>query len=505
MYQSHFGLHDDPFALGPNLRFLFRSRAHAETMAHLGYGLDQGEDIVLISGAIGTGKTLALQNLQAKVSKLFRQVLINVTQVDFAEFLKLVLHELDETWPDHADVADLLVRLKDRAASIRRSGHKVLLVVDEAQNLDAETLEGIRLLTNLGQPESQIFQIVLSGQPSLDDLINRPELAQLRQRIRIHYQLEPLSAKETGEYINHRLAVAGREKPLFTASAVAKIHALSEGTPRLVNHLAGQALLAAFVERARKVDAKHVDADDMPAAPRPQSAHAQAPAPTAPAISERAAAEPVAQAAKPPHPPSRGAAPRPTPAPERAPRAEPPPPPTRDDVISRPAARAMVEDEYEDVESEPRRRLPAWAWVAVIMVVIAAAGSWVVLRDDSPLADVQPPPPVVGQDDGAPAPNPVEPAAEQVTVDESPTTVAAATPGHWLHVASFRSAERAQRYRSLLAGSGAPVTTREVVLGDGQPWQRVLVGPYPDETAAEAAADDLAAQGLITFHRPLAE
>ncbi|MFN2164963.1 MAG: ExeA family protein, partial [Anaerolineae bacterium] len=181
MYQDHFGLHDDPFALGPNLRYLFRSRAHAETMAHLGYGLEQGEDIVLISGAIGTGKTLALHNLQAKVSKLFRQVVINVTQLTFREFIKMVLHELDESWPEQADTADLLVRLKDRAMAVRKEGRKILLVVDEAQNIEPEALEGIRLLTNIGQPDRQVFQIVLSGQPSLETMINRPELAQLRQ------------------------------------------------------------------------------------------------------------------------------------------------------------------------------------------------------------------------------------------------------------------------------------------------------------------------------------
>ncbi|MEZ4389350.1 MAG: AAA family ATPase [Candidatus Krumholzibacteriia bacterium] len=265
MYQDHFGLHADPFALSPNLKFLYRSQAHAETMAHLGYGLEQGEDIILISGAIGTGKTLALQNLLAKVSRLFVQVLVNVTAIGYVEFLKLVLDEMGETWPDNADVADLLVRMKRRALAVHAEGRKILLVVDEAQNLDPETLEGVRLLTNLGQPDKQLFQIVLAGQPGLDTLVARPELAQLQQRIRVHYRLEPLSARETENYLHHRTTVAGASRPLFTVAAARRIHELSGGIPRLVNHLAGHAMLAAFVDKDQQVDARHVAA----AGPRP--------------------------------------------------------------------------------------------------------------------------------------------------------------------------------------------------------------------------------------------
>jgi general secretion pathway protein A len=509
MYQDHFGLHADPFSLSPSLRFLYRSQAHAETMAHLGYGLEQGEDIIMISGAIGTGKTLALQNLMAKVSRLFRQVLVNVTNVSYVEFLKLVLDEMGETWSDGADAADLLVIMKRRALAEHAEGRKILLVVDEAQNLDTETLEGVRLLTNLGQPDKQLFQIVLAGQPGLEELVERPELAQLRQRIRVHYRLEPLSEKETAEYIDHRTSVAGAFQTLFTPAAVRRIHELSGGIPRLVNHLAGHAMLAAYVDEERRVDQRHVAAEGLPETPSPEAAGVAPAARGAGASTAGAAAADAGAGAD--DGPDRG----------------------EDDA--RPRQRTTITPPVDS--RRERRGLPAavWPWI-VIVIAVAAAGTWYFLAEpspDTPLAVREPATPVTPvtpvtapaagegagivtdvEADAAGATEPPtasgEPSSEPgddaaPAAADPPPAPAVASVEHWVHVASFRDAARAERFQARLADRGVASEARPVTLDDGQVWLRVLVGPYPDAEAAEARARALTDQELITFHRVLAE
>jgi len=263
VFKDHFGLEADPFLLSPNLKYYFPSRAQEETMAHLAYGLEQGEDFILITGAIGTGKTLALHNLLSQLSAGFRTVLINVTQITYREFLKLVVNDLEPPVAPEADIADLLGSLKKHLLEAQRRGQKILLIIDEAQNLDQATLEGARLLTNLVQERGQCLQIVLAGQPPLEAKVRLPELAQLRQRIRIHYRLEPLHRDELENYINHRVGVAGCDRRLFHAKALDKIYEVSGGVPRLVNVVAGRSLLAAFVAGRNTIKANHVDVEDL--------------------------------------------------------------------------------------------------------------------------------------------------------------------------------------------------------------------------------------------------
>ncbi|MDY0111045.1 MAG: AAA family ATPase [Candidatus Krumholzibacteria bacterium] len=524
MYQAHFGLHSDPFAMGPNLRFLFRSHAHAETMAHLGYGLEQGEDFVLIVGAIGMGKTLALNSLQGKVSKLFRQVLVNVTNVSYPEFLKLMLHDLGQTWPAGADAADLVCLLKDQALAVHAEGRKILLIVDEAQNLDAKTLEGVRLLTNLGQPDKQLFQIVLAGQLSLETLINRPELAQLRQRIRIHYHLEPLTEAETSEYIAHRLAVAGRHEPLFTQTAIAKIHGLSSGVPRLVNHLASHALLAAFVEKSRRVDARHVAAEDLPEAPPPVLDAPELATPMAAAMTRPAVpASPETESVLPPNTPLTA------------------------DLVQPDAGRAAdalatsrMTTRRQLTRKPGRRGIGAWIWVWLIVLLLGGWAAWkLILADRSggsaglpaaalvPAADLQAADARPGSGDGQPISRDgaaaVDPAAEPAA--EPPSGLGALAPpardtallgadatarprlaaGIWIHVASFRDTLRAARYTALLTEVDCPTGYRDTVLPDGQAWRRVVLGPFAGQAAADSTVATLVRRGLVTFHQQLAE
>lgn len=259
MYKEHFGLHTSPFALGSHLQFLYKSGAFEETMAHLVYGLKGGEDIVLITGGIGTGKTMALHNLVTHISSLYKVALINTTQIDYKELLKMVLVEMNVSYPPEADRADLLMILKGEIENAAAEGKRILLIVDEAQNLELNTLEGLRLLTNLAKTEEQALQLVLVGQPGLLENLDSQELIQLKQRIRVHYHLITLTSNEMKEYIEHRLTVAGCRKKIFDKSAYDRIYKLSEGVPRLVNIIADKSMLKAFVDRANHVDAKHVE------------------------------------------------------------------------------------------------------------------------------------------------------------------------------------------------------------------------------------------------------
>ena len=232
-------------------------------MAHLLYGLEGGEDIILITGEIGSGKTLALHNLANNIKGQYQVVIVNKTQVQFNELIKLVLAEQDIAVPAGSDRADLLMALTQHMKALGRDGVRLLLIIDEAQNLDVSTLEGVRLLTNLGPGEDQRIQIIFAGQPGLRKKIDLPELAQVRQRIRVHYHLESLSAKETAAYIDHRMRVAGCEHRTFSPEAVDVIHRRSCGVPRLVNILADKALLACYVDGEHMVKSAHVPEEDL--------------------------------------------------------------------------------------------------------------------------------------------------------------------------------------------------------------------------------------------------
>lgn len=297
MYLDHFGLAVNPFGLSPKLDFLYKSVTFEESMAHLIYGLDNQEAIVLITGAIGTGKTMALQSFLMHLGPRFEFALVTNTRLTAIELMKLILEDLGVEFPVGCDKSDLLILFKDRLLEAAKAGKQILIVVDEAQNLSAEVLEEIRLLTNLGQGESQPVTIILVGQPELDAKVKSPDLAQLRQRIRVHYNLDPLSRKEIEEYVDHRMAVAGCTQKVFTAEAIDLIYKTSRGVPRLVNTLAGEALLSAFVDGHDKVQAGDVESDKdlsfetgpaqvpvavaaAPPAPAPAAAPVPAPAPT---------------------------------------------------------------------------------------------------------------------------------------------------------------------------------------------------------------------------------
>ena len=263
MFLSHFGLSVNPFGLSPRLDFLFKSNAFEESMAHLVYGLDNSEAIVMITGSIGTGKTMAIQSFLNSLDQSFTFALVTNTKVNSLELLKLILEDLDVSFPPSSDKSDVLILFKDFLISESKAGRKVLIVIDEAQNLEREVLEEIRLLTNLGQGEGQPVQLILLGQPELSANINAEGLAQLRQRIRVHYNLDTLTREELEGYINHRMSVAGCSRSAFSKQALDQIFAFSNGVPRLVNSLAGNGLLSAFVAGRQMVADEDIDPEEL--------------------------------------------------------------------------------------------------------------------------------------------------------------------------------------------------------------------------------------------------
>jgi general secretion pathway protein A len=261
MYAAHFGLKQDPFSIAPDPRYLFMSERHREALAHLLYGLDGGGGFVLLSGEIGTGKTTLCRCFLEQVPTHCNVAYIFNPKLTVGELLKSVCDEfhiaIDQPHPTVKECIDPLnaFLLRTHAA-----GQNNVLIIDEAQNLSAEVLEQLRLLTNLETSERKLLQIILIGQPELRDMLRRPELEQLAQRVIARFHLEALNVPETVDYLAHRLAVAGHTGAMpFDRSALRRIHQLSRGVPRRINLLCGRALLGAYAEGKAVVNRRVVD------------------------------------------------------------------------------------------------------------------------------------------------------------------------------------------------------------------------------------------------------
>ena len=248
MYLTFFGLNEKPFAITPDPRYLYLSERHAEALAHLLYGITEAGGFVQLTGEVGTGKTTIVRSLLAQTPKNAEIALILNPKMTAPEFLLTICEELGIGVPDSAlgslkDLVDILSRYLLRAHA---AGKRVVLVVDEAQNLSPEVLEQVRLLTNLETNTQKLLQIILIGQPELRELLARNELRQLAQRITGRYHLSPLSADETAAYVRHRLRVAGATTDIFTAGALNSVYRLSQGVPRVINVICDRALLGAY-------------------------------------------------------------------------------------------------------------------------------------------------------------------------------------------------------------------------------------------------------------------
>ena len=256
LYTPYFGLREDPFSMAPDPRFLFLSPLHQEGLAHLLYGVTQPGGFIELSGPVGTGKTTLVRRLLDHPPADFEIALIFNPKQTPKAFIRNLLQEIqpDASRAMHrADLPSLITCINDRLLEIYAQGRRVILIVDEAQALPVETLEQIRLLTNLETRTAKLMQIILVGQPELDVLLERPELLPLRNRITARFRLGPLRPTETRDYIHHRLRIAGLSTPLFTPAAIRAVHRDSHGLPRSINIICDRALLGAFVKRRRLV------------------------------------------------------------------------------------------------------------------------------------------------------------------------------------------------------------------------------------------------------------
>jgi general secretion pathway protein A len=260
MYLAFFGLNEKPFAITPDPRYLFLSERHAEALAHLLYGVTDAGGFIQLTGEVGTGKTTVVRSLLAQTPQHAEIALILNPRMTAPEFLLTICEELGIGVQDSAtgslkDLVDILSQYLLRAHS---GGKRVVLVVDEAQNLAPEVLEQVRLLTNLETNTQKLLQIILIGQPELRELLDRNELRQLAQRITGRYHLCPLTLEETVAYVRHRLRVAGATSDIFTPGALREVHRRSGGVPRLINVLCDRALLGAYTQDRHQVGASFV-------------------------------------------------------------------------------------------------------------------------------------------------------------------------------------------------------------------------------------------------------
>ncbi|UNK49262.1 AAA family ATPase [Lysobacter sp. S4-A87] len=267
MYLEHYGLTEPPFSITPDPRFVFLSERHRDALAHLLFGVDQGGGggFVQLTGEVGTGKTTLCRLLLEQIPETTRVALVlnpRLTPVELLETICEELHlDLDSirAQGNRGSLKALVDALNAYLLDAYAQGLRVVLIIDEAQNLSVDALEQVRLLTNLETPTQKLLQIVLLAQPELRTILARDDLRQLAQRITARYHLTPLDAAETGEYLRHRFRVAGGQHFPFNAGAVKRIHAHAGGVPRLINNIAERSLLAGYAHDASQIDARKVD------------------------------------------------------------------------------------------------------------------------------------------------------------------------------------------------------------------------------------------------------
>jgi len=260
MYLEYFNLTEQPFSITPDPRFLYMSARHREALAHLLYGLGEGGGFVQLTGEVGTGKTTICRCLLEQVPDNVDVAVVLNPKVTAQELLATVCDELGIKHPgDDASIKTLIDLLNRHLLDAHARGRRTVLIIDEAQNLSADVLEQVRLLTNLETATQKLLQIILIGQPELREQLSREDMRQLSQRITARYHLEPINREEADAYIRHRLQICGSSRNLFTQRAVERIHKLSEGIPRLINVLCDRALLGTYVEGKGVVDRKIVN------------------------------------------------------------------------------------------------------------------------------------------------------------------------------------------------------------------------------------------------------
>lgn len=262
MYLEHYGLKEPPFSITPDPRFVFLSERHRDALAHLLFGIGQGGGggFVQLTGEVGTGKTTLCRLLLEQLPEKTRVALVLNPRLSPVELLETICEELHlDLAGKHGSVKALVDALNRYLLDAYAQGLRVVLIVDEAQNLSLEALEQVRLLTNLETDTQKLLQIILLGQPELREMLARPDMRQLAQRITARFHLTPLSADETTAFLRHRYRIAGGQRLPFTPGAIKRIHAHSGGVPRLINVIAERALLGGYAHDNIQVDERTVN------------------------------------------------------------------------------------------------------------------------------------------------------------------------------------------------------------------------------------------------------
>ncbi len=260
MYDTFYSLRGKPFQLNPDPDFFFGSKGHRRAMAYLEYGLHQGEGFIVITGEVGAGKTTLVRNLLRRVpSQSIVAAQIVSTQVTADDLLRLVAGNFQIN-TQGLDKSLLLQQLEVRFRHLHDEGKRALLIIDEAQNLSPRAVEELRMLSNFQIGSKSLVQSFLVGQPEFRDILQRPEMRQLKQRVIASYHLGPLDAAETRAYIEHRLRHVGwNEDPTFDDGAFDRIHALTDGIPRRINTLCDRLLLSGYLAETHTIAATMVD------------------------------------------------------------------------------------------------------------------------------------------------------------------------------------------------------------------------------------------------------
>jgi type II secretory pathway predicted ATPase ExeA len=259
IYNDHFGLAERPFTLLPDPDFLYWSESHTRAYAMLEYGMLTHAPITVITGEIGAGKTTLLRHLLRSLPEDFTVGLISNAQGNRGELLHWVLMALGVPTETDATYVQLFAQFQDFLIEEYASGRRTMLIFDEAQNLNLETLEELRMFSNINADKDELIQLVLVGPPELRDLIGQPRLVQFAQRVAAEYHLPGMTSDQVAAYVDHRLRVAGASREIFTPAACECVHLASRGVPRLVNQICDYALVYAFTDGLDRVDASVIE------------------------------------------------------------------------------------------------------------------------------------------------------------------------------------------------------------------------------------------------------
>jgi general secretion pathway protein A len=258
MYNRFYKLLASPFALSPDPAYLYMGRQHRHALTLLEYALEQGSGFALVSGEIGSGKTTILYYLLQRVARDLRIGLVTNTHRGMGPLLPWIMQSLGLS-SERASGSDHYAAFTRHLLRENQAGRRVVLIVDEAQNLTADALEELRVLSNINTGHTLLLQTILVGQPELRRTLSSPDMQQFAQRIAIDYHIAPLSLKETHEYIGHRIGVAGGAADLIDAEARERVHFAAGGVPRLINQICDTALVYGFSEQRPVVDAEIIE------------------------------------------------------------------------------------------------------------------------------------------------------------------------------------------------------------------------------------------------------